>query len=396
MIRNIRLYPEFNSKGEESLRVKIQTEKGVYSASVPSGTSRGSHEAVELPVEKVLRFFSKVRPHFIGRNENELDIIDGLLIELDGTGNFSKLGENLSLGISIAAARAATDNHLWKLTGNRLVATFPIPVANVIGGGMHGGGTEWQEFLVIPYKAQSPLEAVQMILDIWKHIGSDLGKKGLLMGRNIENAWMSRMNDLKTLDYLSGIAEDWDVKIGVDFAASSMWNSRVYDYERWGVKLKSSEHMEIVKEAVREYGIYYVEDPVHENAFRQCALITRDIGKESVVVGDDLYTTNPKRVKKGIRYKSTNAVLVKPNQIGTLTQTHDVVVMAKKAGLFIVPSHRSGETYDNWLADLAVAWDAPLIKAGTTGADAPKLNRLIELWEEIPSVRMAKLPKGRL
>ena len=133
MIRNIRVFPVFNSKGNDSIKVKLRTDSGTYTASIPSGTSKGTHEAVELPVQKVLAFFSKVRPHFIGKDETELDTIDSLLRELDGTNNFSKIGENLSLGISIAAARAATQGNLWKVTKPRNRATFPIPIGNVIG-----------------------------------------------------------------------------------------------------------------------------------------------------------------------------------------------------------------------------------------------------------------------
>ncbi len=392
MIKNIRIYPEFNSKGKESIKAKVYTERGVYSASVPSGTSKGIHEAVEVPVERAFRFFSEIRPHIVGRDENKLDVIDSLLRKLDGTDNFSRMGGNLSLAISIASARAAMNNELWRLVKPRLSTTFPLPVGNVIGGGIHGGGTDWQEFLIIPYRAKTPFEAVKTMLEIWMYIGDDLRKKGLLIGKNIENAWMARMNEFKTLEYLSDIAEDWDVKLGVDIAASDFWNGKIYEYQRSGKTLTTSQHIQLVEELIEKYNIYYIEDPIHEEGFRQFMFLNKKFGRKRLIVGDDLYATNPKRLKKGIKHKSTNAIIIKPNQIGTLTETNEVVNLARKSGMVIIPSHRSGETYDNWLADLAVAWNAPLIKSGITGADMPKLNRLIELWEEIPNVKMASLP----
>jgi enolase len=392
MIRNIRVFPVFNSKGGESIKVKMQTEKGVFSASIPSGTSRGTHEAVDLPIHKILRFFSKVRPHFIGKDEHETDTIDSLLLELDGTKNFSKIGENLSLAISIAAARAATQGSLWKLTKPRNKATFPIPIGNMIGGGRHLGGTDWQEFLIIPHKAKNPHDAVKTMLEIWTHIGDDLKDKGILTGRNLEDAWMAKMNETRTLDYISGIAEDWNAKLGIDFAASSLWNGKEYVYEKSGKSLTPAKQAELVEEVAEKYKVYYLEDPLHEDAFRQLMLINKKLGKKHLIVGDDIFCTNPARLNKGIKNRTANGIIIKPNQIGTLSQANDVVNLARKAGMSIIPSHRSGETYDDWLADLCIAWDAPLIKSGITGANAPKLNRLIELWGEIPLVEMAELP----
>jgi len=272
------------------------------------------------------------------------------------------------------------------------VAIFPIPLGNIIGGGAHFGGCDWQEFLLIPYRAKNPMEATQTLIDVWKHVGDELKERNLFLGRNLENAWMAAMDEAQTLEYLSQIAEDWDMKLGVDIAASSMWNGRNYEYERSKKVLKPAEHMRFVEEMVEKYKIYYVEDPVYEDGFRQFMTLNKKLGKRSLIVGDDLYCTNPGRLKRGIEKKSTNAVIIKPNQIGTITQAHEVVKLARRNGMVIIPSHRSGETTDNWLADLSITWDAPLIKIGILGVDISKHNRLIELWEEIPKVRMARLP----
>ncbi len=392
MIRNIRMYPVFTSKGAASVKVKVFTDSGSYSASVPSGTSKGSHEAVELPVSRVLRFFSAVRPRFIGRDEGNWKSIDSILEDMDGTENFSKIGENLALGISLAVARAAFRNELWKLGNPGLAAEFPLPVANMIGGGSHGGGCEWQEFLFIPHKARNPYEAVESLSEAWLTIGNSLRREKLLAGRNIENAWMARLDNEKTLEMLSEYADDWGMRIGVDFASSELWNGRVYRYSRSGTEFKPGRHLEYIEEVAKTYKILYLEDPLHQDDFGQHKVLTHSLGSRTLVVGDDLYCTDMKRLRRGIREKSTNSILIKPNQAGTLTKTIEVVEEAGKAGLTVIPSHRSGETDDDWLADLSIAWQAPLIKSGISGLDTPKLNRLIELWEEIPRTSMARLP----
>jgi enolase len=392
MIRNLKIYQIFNSKGTPSVMVKIWTDSSSYSASIPSGTSKGRYEARELPMDKVFRNFSRIRPNFIGRDERDWRGTDDLLQRLDGTENFSKLGENLSLAISIACARSAFSNSLWKLHKPRMGVEFPIPLGNVIGGGKHMGGTDWQEFLVIPYAAKSPAEAVETMLNIWVFIGEEMRKKKMLIGKNLENAWMTRLDDIKTLDLLSDIADDWKARLGIDFASSSLWNGKRYVYKKLGKSLTPGQQIDFVEEIARKYRLYYLEDPIYESGFGQFMILNHDLGKDCIIAGDDLYCTNPKRLANGIRKSSTNGIIIKPNQIGTLSLADSVVRIARENGMIIIPSHRSGETEDNWLADLSIAWDAPFIKSGITGSDMTKLNRLIELWEEIPEVRMADLP----
>jgi enolase len=392
MIRNLRMYPTFTHKGTPSVMVKVFTDSGSYSASVPSGTSKGRHEAVELPVSRVLKFFSKTRPHFMGRDEKNWESIDRTLEELDGTKNFSNLGENLALAVSLAAAKAAFRGELWKLENPGLSATFPLPVGNVVGGGIHGGGADWQEFLLIPARARSMYEAVESLLSAWLSIGEGLRDKRLLFGRNIENAWMAKLSDEKTLEMLYDYAKDWGMRLGVDFAASDLWNGRVYKYRKARKELKPGKHLEYIEELAKSYKLYFLEDPLHQDDFKQHTVLTHSLGGKCLIVGDDLYSTNRERLTQGIKLKSTNAIMIKPNQAGTLSRAREVVRLAAKSGMTIVPSHRSGETDDNWLADLAVAWQAPLIKSGVSGLDTPKLNRLLELWEEIPKASMAKLP----
>jgi enolase len=376
-----------------TVMVRLWTDRGeVYSASVPAGTSKGAKEAKDLPIGKVKKVFSIVRKSMVMLDEEDWVNADILLKEIDGTDDFSRIGGNLSLAISLAFARAATRGHLWRLTGKHIGADFPIPACNVIGGGTHGGGTQWQEFLVMPHHSYSPMEAVKTVMEMHSVIGEELKKKKMLLGRNREGAWMSKMDDFDTLNLLSELADDWKVKIGIDFAATSFWTGKGYKY---GGKVYSDEQQyKTVLEMAKQHKIYYLEDPFHENDFKGFARLTKELGKKALVVGDDLYTTNIRRLKMGLSAKSTNSMIIKPNQIGTIHQTMETAKLARQKGHVLVPSHRSQETSDDWLSDICLALNAPLIKIGT--ADVPKFNRLLSLWEDIADSRMSRLPLSPL
>ncbi|RLJ10002.1 MAG: hypothetical protein DRP15_01580 [Candidatus Aenigmatarchaeota archaeon] len=388
MIENIRLYTVFNSKLKPSIKVKVFTEHGEYSASVPSGTSKGSHEVCEISIKNALRVFPKIRKELIGMEENH-EKIDRILTRLDGTKNFRKIGGNLALAISIAVARAQFKGKLWRLFGLR--RTFPLPISNIIGGGKHGGGTSWQEFLVIPYMVKDPEDALRTLIEIWLTVGEELKSRKMLLGRNLENAWMSSMDDLKTLDFLSNIAEDWHVKLGIDFAASALWKNGRYRYRKGKKGISPENQLDLIIETAKKYKLYYLEDPLHENDFEGFAILRKSL-KDRLIVGDDLYCTNLRRFEKGILNKSTNGIIVKPNQSGTLWHANRIIELSEKHSIITIASHRSGETEDNWISDLAVAWKSPFIKISVLGYDISKHNRLIELWEDIPEPKMADLP----
>jgi enolase len=387
MIQDLRLLTVFNLLGKPTLKAKVFTECGCFSASVPSGTSKGACEAVDLPPHKARKAFPQIRKGLIGRDEKDWLGVDSFLQETDGTGNFSRIGGNLALAVSLAVARAAKEGDLWKVNGKGTKAQFPVPVCNMIGGGKHGGLTRWQEFLVIPHRARSPAEAMKTLAEIWSAVGDELRSKGFLLGRNMENAWTSELDDARTLDFLSQVAHDWDTRLGVDFAASSLWSGKGYDMPG---AAKPDAYFDAVMEAARKYKLFYLEDPFHENDFRAFSDLNAKLGRKALVVGDDLYCTMASRILEGTESKATNAAIIKPNQVGTLKQTTEAVEAARSKGMAIVPSHRSAETPDHWISDLAVTFDAPLIKIGL--GDIPKYNRLIELWEEIAEVGMAKPP----
>jgi enolase len=227
----------------------------------------------------------------------------------------------------------------------------------------------------------------------WHAIGDELKRKKLLLGRNYENAWMANMNEETTLDFLSTIASDWHMKMGVDFASSSLWDRKCYNYRKSKKKLTPEQQLGFVKETAERYKIWYLEDPLHENAFTSFSVLNKQLGKNRLIVGDDLYCTQFRRLEKGVQERSANGIIIKPNQVGTLFQAQMAVSLAEKHNICPVVSHRSGETGDDWLADLAVLWNAPLIKTGVMGLERlSKHNRLIQLWEEVPDPRMAELP----
>jgi enolase len=392
MITDLRLFPIINSKGDTSVKVVMKTDSGSYSASVPSGTSKGANEAKELAFEKAKRVFPKLRQKIIGMQEDS-QRIDKLLIGADRTSGFRSIGGNLALAISVAAARAQSRGSLWKLSGLKENECFPLPVGNVMGGGAHGGGTDWQEFLLIPHLAKNPLEATESLVHAWYAIGDELKGKNLLQGRNYENAWMASIDEEKTLGLISSIASDWNMKTGVDFAASSFWNGKSYVYRKSGKKLTTDQQFDLVKETAEKYKIWYLEDPFHENGFASFRALTRELGSKCLVVGDDLYCTNLRRLEQGVTEKATNGIIIKPNQVGTLSQAARTVSLAQAKGISPVVSHRSGETEDDWIADLSLLWNAPLIKTGVMGMERlAKHNRLIQLWEEVPDPKMAELP----
>lgn len=343
-------------------------------------------------MKKMMEIFPKVRQNVIGLDENDWVTADEIIEQTDNSKGYSNIGISLALGLSLAIAKASTSGELWKLRGMRDRYRFPFPLGNVIGGGTHGGATTWQEFLILPYKAKTPEEATQTNYEVWKTVGEELKKNGWLLGRNIENAWTASIDDLKTLDLLSSIAEDFNVKLGIDFAASSFWNGKEYVYKSLKKKLNQEKQIDAIARVAEVYDLYYIEDPLHEDDFTGFAEISSRLHGR-LVVGDDLFCTNRERIAKGMPLKSANAAIIKPNQYGTLYQVSKVIRLMRKGSMTPVVSHRSGETEDDWLADLALAWDSPIIKIGNLGPDIPKHSRLAELWNDVANKQMATLPR---
>jgi len=388
MIRNVKVYPWFNSNGLLTVMAKIWTNSGFYTASVPSGTSKGEKEVANLPIEKLNDVMPSIKKALIGLDERNWEDIDSFLRQMDGTENLRKIGGNVILAISLAAARACYENELWRMN-KKAINLFPYPMGNIIGGGAHGGNTTWQEFLVIPYKAKDPIEASKTNVDVWKYLRDELKKKNQFVDRNIENALITTLDEENTLDLMAKIAEDWKLKLGVDLAASSFWDGKKYVYKS-GKSLTTEQQINYIIDTAKKYNLYLIEDPLHQNDFEGFATLTHEL-KGRMIVGDDLLCTNPERMKTAVEMRSVNAVIVKPNQIGSLVLANDFVNIAKENNISIIMSHRSTDTEDTWLSELSIVWEAVFIKIGVLGYDVPKHNKLIELWNDLPNPKMAAL-----
>jgi len=380
MIKDIILSEIYNSCKEKTIQISIKTENGTFSASPPSGTSKGNYESKTLDVKLIKKRFPKTKMKFIGRREVEVDdIIERMGIE--------RIGANLSIAMSIAALRAISNNNPYHFL-NPHARNFPFPLGNAMGGGAHSGYLSEQEFLVLPVRAKSIKEAKETNLSIWKEVEYYL--KPFIVGRNRENAWMCNLNDLKSLEYLTNIAEEFEARVGIDFAANNIYNNGRYYYKHPDRNFSAEEQLDFVLDLIKTYKLVYVEDPFHENDLKHFAELAKKA--KCLITGDDLFATQPSRLRLGIKRKAGNAIIIKPNQAGNLHKTLETVMLAKKARYTIVVSHRSCETNDSFIADLALGINAPIIKCGIYGKEREaKLNRLIEIWKGVKKPRMVRL-----
>jgi enolase len=380
MIKNIILSEIYNSCKEKTIQISIKTENGTFSASPPSGTSTGGYEAKTLNVKIIKKNFPKIKKRFIGRREVEVDrIIEKMGIE--------RIGANFSIALSIAAIRAASRNNTYNFL-NPHAKTFPFPLGNAMGGGAHSGYLSEQEFLILPVRAKSIKEAKETNLSIWKEINYYL--KPFIVGRNRENAWMCKLNDLKSLEYLANIAGEFEARIGIDFAANNIYKNGRYYYNHPDRNFSAEDQLEFVLDLIRTYKLAYVEDPFHENDLKHFAELTRKV--KCLVTGDDVFATQPYRLKLGIRERVCNSIIIKPNQAGSVYKTLETVRIAKKARYATIVSHRSCETNDSFIADLAVGTSSPIIKCGIFGKEREaKLDRLVEIWNNVENPKMTKL-----
>lgn len=395
IIENIHARKIFNSRGEPTIEVEVVTVGGFGRASAPSGLSTGKHEAIAFPngsVDMAVREVEEViAPELVGLDADEQQIIDKVLRELDGTNNFSKLGASVAIATSLAVAKAAANSHgvpLFQHLGGTMACILPLPLGNIIGGGKHAKGSsiDVQEILVIPRKASSFSEALEAILSVHRETPNILRKldSKFTGGRNDEGAWVT---SLKIRDVLNIINEvclkvdeefDVDLRVGIDFAASNLWNSELnkYVYQREGLKLTPEEQISFISSLIEDFNLFYIEDPLHEDDFEGFSKILKEF-PNILICGDDLYATNVERIFKGIEFKSTNSLIIKPNQIGTLTDTWNAITVAKSCNLKPIVSHRSGETLDESISHISVAAGCPIIKTGTVGGE--RMAKLCEL-----------------
>jgi enolase len=407
-----------DSRGNPTIEVEVSTVSGAFGrAAVPSGASTGENEALELRDGDKSRYLGKgvtkavanvndvIAPEVIGMSVTDQVGIDNMMIALDGTATKSNLGANAILGVSLAVARAAADYFgvpLYRYIGGTNAKTLPVPMMNIINGGSHSDAPiAFQEFMIRPVGAPSYKEGLRMGAEVFHSLKKVLHDRGLSTAvgdeggfapalNGTEDALESIIKAIEAAGYKAGRKEEGgQVSIGLDCASSEFFKDGVYDYTKFegdkGAKRTSAEQVEYLKGLVEKYPIDSIEDGMGENDWEGWQMLTAAIGDRCQLVGDDLFVTNVDFLKKGIEMGCANSILIKVNQIGSLTETLDAIEMAHRAGYTSVTSHRSGETEDSTIADIAVATNSGQIKTGSMSRSdrMAKYNQLLRIEEEL-------------
>ena len=415
IIEDIRVRKILDSRGNPTVEVDVVTWNGFGRAAAPSGASTGAREVVAFPEGGVDRIVSEVEDvissELIGMDAEDLKEIDLVLKEVDGTENLAAIGGNTTVAVSMAVAKAAASSYgmpLYRFLGGNMPNEIPYPLGNMINGGAHAGtnAPDIQEFLVIPVGAETITDAVFTNVQVHKKIREliQAKDKSFTGGKGDEGGWAPNLTNEEALEIQFAACETVSEETGVlvkpslDMAASELWDpaTEEYVYEREGTRRSTGEQVDYVSEIIDKYGFFYVEDPIREGDFEGFAQLTKKAGKKALICGDDLFVTNEEILAEGIEKGSGNAIIIKPNQIGTLTDTYNTIELARNNKYVPVVSHRSGETTDETIAHLAVAFSAPIIKTGAVGGERiAKLNELIRISEEMTDPEMADIAKYR-
>ncbi len=410
-ITNIYAREVFDSRGNPTIEVEVQLQSGGRGLGiVPSGASTGAFEAVELRDGDKDRLLGKgvlkavenvnllIAPELFGLNGLDQQMIDETLIALDGTENKGKLGANAILGVSIATAKAAADAlglPLYKYLGGVNAKELPVPLMNILNGGAHAdNNVDIQEFMIVPVGAETFKEGMTQCVEIYHTLKKVLQKEGLATGVGDEGGFAPNLSSNEEAIQImiqaiekAGYTPGTDIKIALDVAATEIYDSetKVYKLTSEGVEKTAEEMVDYYEDLVAKYPIISIEDGLDEEDWEGWKVLTDRLGKKIQIMGDDLFVTNTERLGKGIDKKIGNSILIKLNQIGTITETLDAIEMAKRAGYTNVISHRSGETEDSFIADLAVATNAGQIKTGAPARTdrVAKYNQLLRIEDQL-------------
>lgn len=363
-IDSIQLREIIDSRTQPTIEAEVNNSYG----KAPSGASTGRHEA-SCHVPEHLDDLEKLLQKKLEGRDLTQEEFDQQLKEIDGTEDFSRLGA-AAIASSFAFKNAAGFQH---------TENFPLPLSNVIGGGEHGGNTAIQEFLVLPVKAETFTRALQTNTEIYQELKERYSQK--IKGINDEGALITSMDDKETLRKLKKVADKYDARIGLDIAASEFYQNNKYRIDSMNRVNSPEQHLDFVQELIDEFDLVYVEDPFDEEDFQHHARLTAK-NPDVMICGDDLFTTNKDRLEEGITNGSCNSLIVKPNQIGTVSDAEETVELAQEEDYTPVISHRSGETCDSTISDLALEWECPVIKAGIADIRIAKLNKLVRLWDK--------------
>ncbi|AEG18445.1 phosphopyruvate hydratase [Methanobacterium paludis] len=415
VIEDIRVRKILDSRGNPTVEVDVITWNGFGRAAAPSGASTGAREVVAFPEGGVDKIISEVEDiissELIGMDAEDLNEIDLVLKEIDGTENLAAIGGNTTVAVSMAVAKAAASSYnmpLYRFLGGNIPCEIPYPLGNMINGGAHAGknAPDIQEFLVVPVGAETITEAVFTNVNVHKKIREliQAKDKSFTGGKGDEGGWAPNLTSEEAIEIQVKACEMVSDETGVlvkpslDMAASELWDpaSEEYVYNREGARRSTGEQVDFVADIIDTYGYFYVEDPIREGDFAGFAELTKKSGKKCLICGDDIFVTNKDILAEGIEAGAGNAIIIKPNQIGTLTDTYKTVELAKNNKYVPVVSHRSGETTDDTIAHMAVAFSSPIIKTGAVGGERiAKLNELVRIAEEMTNPKMADINKYR-
>ncbi len=396
----------FDSRGIETLEVDVISKNGFGRVAAPFGApgSRGEFEAPAYSqggLDETIGIIEKeIKPKILGLSAEDQTQIDELLREIDGTKNFERIGGNTSSSISLAVAKAAASAlkiPLYKHLALGGDYAYPYPLGNMIGGGAHsmGSAPDMQEHLVVPIGARDIREAVMTNIEVHERIGEVLETKdrSFAGGMDDERSWVADLTDVEAFDIIydtcKGITEKTGMRfgIGLDLAADRLWNqeTKEYEYHREGKSRSHDEQIDFLSLLIEKYDLFYVEDGFHSNDYLSFSVLNKKYGSHCLICADDVFASNADRTGHGIEINAANAMILKPNQVGTVTGARQTCELAQKNGLKVVVSHRSGETDDASIAHLAVGWHLPMIKTGVLGGERlAKLNELIRVGVNFP------------
>ena len=394
IIKDIKLRKIIDSRGNSTVEADISTNDGFGRAAAPAGASTGTFEAQAWPENNVDLGISNARkkliPLLTGIPANDQKAFDDIIRNEDGTKNLQNVGGNISVALSLACAKAAADSKnipLFEHVSKTKSYSIPAPMSNVLGGGAHAiGGTDIQEYLVTSFD-NDVNTAIETNAAVHKEVAKILKEKfpNIALGKGDEGAWVAPLENVEALELVTKAVDNVhketgvEIRTGLDVAASEFYKNGKYVYKEQ--TLTPEEQVDFMLGLIEEYDLHSVEDPLDQNDFQSWASLTDQT--DSLIIGDDLYVTNSERLKQGIDMKSTNSILIKPNQIGTLTDTIETVELAKNSDMATVISHRSGETTDTSIAHLGVAFESHAIKTGIMGGERiAKLNELVRISEK--------------
>ena len=394
IIKDIKLRKIIDSRGNSTVEADISTNDGFGRAAAPAGASTGTFEAQAWPENNVDLGISNARkkliPLLTGIPANDQKAFDDIIKNEDGTKNLQNVGGNISVALSLACAKAAADSKnipLFEHVSKTKSYSIPAPMSNVLGGGAHAiGGTDIQEYLVTSFD-NDVNTAIETNAAVHKEVAKILKEKfpNIALGKGDEGAWVAPLENVEALELVTKAVDNVhketgvEIRTGLDVAASEFYKNGKYVYKEQ--TLTPEEQVDFMLGLIEEYDLHSVEDPLDQNDFQLWASLTDQT--DSLIIGDDLYVTNSERLKQGIDMKSTNSILIKPNQIGTLTDTVKTVELAKNSDMATVISHRSGETTDTSIAHLGVAFESHAIKTGIMGGERiAKLNELVRISEK--------------